>query len=138
MDIRIAGPLALAIVLLLSACQPDAVGIVPKLVEPGILQGHVSIGPLTPVQRAGVPTPTISADVYAARQIVIYQRDGTTLVTRIKPDANGDYSVTLAPGEYVVNIIRQGIEHARDLPANVIIASGKTVRLDIDIDTGIR
>ncbi len=127
------------LILLLTACQPQGSGgMVPQLVQPGILQGHVSIGPLTPVQREGVPTPTVSADVYAAQQIMVYQPDGKTVVTRITPDAKGDYSVTLAPGQYVVNVAKQGIQRARDLPATVTIESGMTARLDISIDTGIR
>lgn len=127
------------ILFLFTACQPQSSGgIVPQLVQPGILQGHVSIGPLTPVERVGVPTPTVSADIYAAQQIMIYQPDGKTVVSRITPDAKGDYSVTLAPGQYVVNMVRQGIQRARDLPATVTVESGKTARLDISIDTGIR
>lgn len=129
----------IVIILVLTACQPQSSGgVVPQLVQPGILQGHISIGPLTPVERVGVPTPTVPADAYAAQQVMVYQSDGQTVVTRITPDANGDYSITLAPGQYVVNIAKQGIQRARDLPATVTVESGKTVRLDISIDTGIR
>jgi len=35
------------------------------------LTGHVSIGPLTPVERVGVLSPTPAPEVYAARSINI-------------------------------------------------------------------
>ncbi len=130
----------LVIVLLFTTtgCQAIATGVGSPLVEPGALQGHVSIGPLTPVQRVGVPDPTVPPEAYAARQVVVYGADGQKEVTRLKLDSNGNYAVTLAPGTYVVNMARVGIDRARDLPATVSITSRVTTTLDISIDTGIR
>ena len=126
-------------VLVLTACESQASGgILPPFVHPGQLQGHVSIGPLTPVERVGVPAPTVPPEVYAARQIIIYKEDGKTEVTRPRIDASGHYSVTLAAGAYVVGMARSGIDRANGLPAQVTIESGQTTTLDIAIDTGIR
>lgn len=131
--------LVIVLVVAATGCQAiNAVGIGSPFVEPGALRGHVSIGPLTPVQRVGAPEPTVPPEVYAARQIIIYRSDGQKEVTRLKLDANGNYAVTLAPGAYVVNMARAGIDRARDLPATVNIASGVTTTLDISVDTGIR
>ncbi len=109
----------------------------PQLVAPGFLEGHVNIGPLLPVQRVG-DTPTVPPEAYAARQIIVYQADGKTVVTKLTPGKDGNYRVELAPGTYVVGMARVGIDRARGLPATVTITSGQTTRLDIDIDTGIR
>ncbi len=125
-------------ILILSACQSAAGGILPQLVAPGTLQGHVNIGPLSPVERVDIPTPTVPPQVYAARKIVIYYADGQKEVTRVSPDAQGNYKVTLAPGTYVVNLAPTGIDRAQGLPATMTIESGKTTTLDISIDTGIR
>lgn len=123
----------------LTACQTrDLIGVIPGVVGPGYLQGHVSIGPLRPVEKAGEPAPTVPPQVYAARQIIIYHPDGQTVVTRLKLDDQGNYHVTLAPGEYVVNMVRVGIDRAGGLPAAITIQSGVTQTLDISIDTGIR
>jgi hypothetical protein len=123
----------------LTACQArNWVGVIPGLVAPGHLRGHVSIGPLTPAERAGVPTPTVSPQAYAARTIVVLKPDAKTEITRIKPDAQGNYQVTLAPGEYVVDMARVGIDRARGLPTTVTITSGMTTTLNIAVDTGIR
>jgi len=103
----------------------------------GILQGKVSIGPICPVERPGVtcePPP----EAYAARKVVVYGEDGTTLVKVVAIDATGQYRTSLPPGTYVVDINRAGIDRSGDVPKTVMIRAGETVTLDIDIDTGIR
>jgi hypothetical protein len=104
----------------------------------GTLEGHVTIGPLVPVVRQGEPEPTPAPEVYAARQIVVFARDGQTEVARAQVDAGGDYRVTLPAGTYVVDINHAGIDRAADLPKTVQISAGQVTRLDVDIDTGIR
>ena len=88
--------------------------------------------------REGEPEPTPAPKVYAARAIVIYARSGHTEVARAQIDANGDFEVKLAPGTYVVDINRAGIDRAAGLPQSVDIQAGQVTRLDVDIDTGIR
>jgi len=90
------------------------------------------------VMREGQPTPTPAPEVYAAREIVVYARNGKTEVARAQIDARGNYQVALPVGTYVVDINRIGIDRGTDLPKEIEIASGQVTRLDIDIDTGIR
>ncbi len=121
----------IALTLFIAACAVDRR-------ESGTLEGHVAIGPLTPVQRVGVAEPTPSPEMYAQYEILIYAEDGRTEVTRAGIDSSGDYRATLGVGTYVVNINRQGISHGIDLPQKVTIADQQVTRLDIQIDTGIR
>lgn len=121
----------LIMLLLLSACSS-----VPT--EFGVLEGHVTIGPLTPVVREGEKPPTPAPEVYAARQIVVYKVNGTTEVTRLEIDRSGNYRAELPAGEYVIDINRSGIDSANGLPRIIVIETGQTLRIDIDIDTGIR
>jgi hypothetical protein len=123
--------LSLVILLAVTSCSRQPV-------EFGILEGHVSIGPLVPVVREGEPPPTPSAEVYAARQIIVYERDGSSEFTRLEIDAAGNYRGELPVGTYVMDINRIGIDSAVGLPREIEITAGSTVRLDIDIDTGIR
>lgn len=106
--------------------------------EFGILQGHVTIGPLVPVAREGEEEPTPAPEVYAAREIVVYKKDGKTEFTRLKIDASGNYQAELPVGTYVVDINHLGIDTATDLPRQIDITNQGVTRLDIDIDTGIR
>ncbi|MBI4285074.1 MAG: hypothetical protein HY670_04125 [Chloroflexi bacterium] len=107
----------------------------PQNAGTGTLEGKVTIGPLTPVERPGV-MPTVPPEVYAARKIVVYE--GTKLVRQVDIDNSGKYKVALGPGTYTVDINRIGIDHSKDLPKQVEIRAGQTVRLDVAIDTGIR
>jgi hypothetical protein len=102
----------------------------------GTLKGTVTIGPLCPVEPCSVPRDQVVA-AYAARPLLITTKEGT-FVQSVTADPDTGYSVSLRPGTYVVDIAQQGIGRSPDLPKTVTIRAGETVRLDIDIDTGIR
>jgi hypothetical protein len=104
----------------------------------GLLIGHVTIGPLTPVVRIDQPTPTIPPEVFTSRQLDVYQADGKTWVSSVQFKSDGTYQISLMPGNYVIALPRKGIEHARELPKEIKIEAGQTVIVDIDIDTGMR
>ena len=118
-------------ILLLAACTS-----LPR--KTGILAGHVDIGPLTPVEQVGVPTPTPAPEVYAARQIVIYAADGKTEITKVAINSKGEYQVTLVAGTYWIDINHSGMDRGIDLPKKIEILTGQITALDISIDTGIR
>ncbi len=108
----------------------------PEQFEDGLLEGKVTIGPISPVEREGEPAST-PPEVYEARKIIVKDNiSQKTLVVDI--DSNGDYKVTLKPGTYTVDINYVGIDHSDDVPSQIVIESGKTTYLNIDIDTGIR
>ena len=70
---------ALFILLLISisACTPA-----PQ--EFGVLEGQVTIGPLVPVTKVGEEAPTPAPEVYAAREIVVFKKDGKTELFKLK------------------------------------------------------
>jgi len=105
--------------------------------ETGRLQGKVSIGPISPVERPG-ETPIIPCEVYEARKIMVYDEKGNKLIQQIDIDCDGRYRTELKPGIYTIDINRIGIDRSPDVPQKVEVRSSITVRLDIDIDTGIR
>lgn len=121
----------ISLFVLLFACQ------VTQAPE-GILKGHVSIGPIQPAIREGVPEPTPNPEMYAARQIVIFDQSGRKEIVRASINAVGDYEVRLPAGIYTVDISHSGIDFAKGLPALVEIRPNEVTRLDIAIDTGIR
>ena len=106
----------------------------------GILQGHVTIGPIWPVEPPG-GNPPIPPQVYEARKVMVYDEKGNTLIEQvdiIPKEDFGSYRVDLDAGRYIVDINRIGIDHSGDVPVTIAIVPGQTVYLDIDIDTGIR
>lgn len=104
----------------------------------GVLEGHVTIGPLSPVVREGDPDPTPNPEVYTTREVVVFNANGKTEFTRIKIDATGNYQAELPLGTYIVDINHSGIDFAKGLPMEIIIQENEVTKLDIDIDTGIR
>jgi hypothetical protein len=103
----------------------------------GTLQGQVTIGPICPVERPDqpcLPTP----EAYAARKVLVFGPDGTTLAETGPLNRTGYYRVQLDPGTYVVDINHVGIDRSSDVPRTITVAGGETTTLDISIDTGIR
>jgi hypothetical protein len=98
----------------------------------------VAIGPLVPVVREGEEAPTPAPEVYAAREIVVYKKNGKTEVSRLQIDATGWYRGQLPVGVYVIDINHLGIDSAAGLPKQIEIQADSITRLDIEIDTGIR
>ena len=105
--------------------------------EKGILEGHVSIGPLCPVEPCNITSENLRK-VYEATKIFIYSEDRKSLIKEISLNSTGNYKVELDPGMYVLDTEHIGIGGSKDLPKNIRIETGKTTILDIDIDTGIR
>lgn len=104
----------------------------------GYLEGQVTIGPLRPVERVGVPPPTPPPELCTSLSLIVARADGGNEVTRFGPQPDCSYRVTLEPGSYVVRFAAGSLRRARNLPATVQIVGGKTTRLDVNIDTGIR
>jgi hypothetical protein len=103
----------------------------------GILEGNISIGPICPVEHPDLTCVT-PPEAYEARKILIFRDDGKTLVKTVTIGGNGHYHIELNPGSYIIDINHVGIDRSADVPASIVIRSGKTVTLNVMIDTGIR
>lgn len=102
--------------------------------SPGLLKGTVTF--------VGVPCgPSMPSRVppcngpYPNYEIVVYRADGVTIETRTSSDKNGNYKISLIPGSY---IIYTPIGPVMKKTNTLTIVSGKTMRLDLVIDAGIR
>jgi len=116
--------------------------------EIGTIQGKVTIGPLCPVEPCNLPPEEI-AQVYLARKVIIYEQATKIKVTERILNEDGEYSISLKPGGYIVDISdAKGDELPLDLakrprlgnaiPREVELKAGEKVVVDFDIDTGIR
>ncbi|MDO8473195.1 MAG: T9SS type A sorting domain-containing protein [Dehalococcoidia bacterium] len=109
----------------------------------GTIQGGVTIGPVFPGPVSIGDNRAVPPEVFAARKVVIYDSSGKNLVQTVDirqadQGANGYYVVQLKPGTYVVDLKKNGIDHAQQVPKTVTVTAGQVVTVDIDIDTGIR
>jgi hypothetical protein len=119
----------------LASCQPGG----PETV---LLQGAVTIGPITPVEQPG-QCPPVSPEVFNSRKLMIYDASGKKLVrevyfTQIGQTASGYYTAQIAPGTYTIDINHSGIDRADGLPKKITVSADETVTIDVNIDTGIR
>ena len=106
----------------------------------GTLQGHISIGPLCPVE-SNPPEPNClpNEETYLAYPLTVYengpQGPGQLIeVARFVGDKDGNYSLELRAGTY---IIRQN--SVSQMPSKVVeVKENQVTTLDFEIDTGIR
>jgi hypothetical protein len=106
--------------------------------EPGFLQGHLQITSLNAVEPADASPEKGSADYYAAYPLLILSKDGKREIRQVTADKDGNYRVSLPPGEYVLDAKGRSPKRIRARPKKFTVISNHTVRLDFDLDTGIR
>ena len=113
-------------------------GCVPQTPAKGFLEGKITIGPLCPVERFP-PDPRCqpTEETYKAWPIAIWTPDKKTKVAQLTPHLDGTYTITLSPGDYLMDLEKQPM-FGKKLPTTFTITAGKTTILPIDIDTGIR
>lgn len=104
----------------------------------GIIMGKAVVGPLTPVVRVDQPTPTPAPMVFTSRAINILNDETQALVQQVNFKPDGTYMVELPPGRYRIELVKNGMDRAKDLPRVIILGRGQAVIFDIEIDTGIR
>ena len=75
---------------------------------------------------------------YAEYPLVVLSRDRKQEVARLTVDANGNYRAELPSGDYVLDLQDRAHKHLRARPQLFTIGAGRTVRVDMNIDTGIR
>jgi hypothetical protein len=131
---KIFGFLFLTGLILVPACDKQ------KGLNPGWLEGTISIGPICPVEKIP-PDPACmpTAETYKAYPVSIYTSDGKIKIAQLDPSLDGSFSTELPPGNYQVILeTANKFTGGSNLPAEVsIVSQGKTM-LSINIDTGIR
>jgi hypothetical protein len=109
-------------------------------INPGFLEGIISIGPLCPVEQNPPDTSCLpTADTYKAYPVGIWTSKGNNMITLINPELDGSFKIKLDPGAYVVrqDYSQYGIGNS-NLPVEIRIYPDEITSINIDIDTGIR
>jgi hypothetical protein len=105
----------------------------------GFLEGHLRILAFKDVELAEGNPPNFSAGNYAEYPLIILSQDGKKEIARVTADGNGNYRLALPPGDYILDVQgRPPKGHVRAKPQPFTVASNQTVRVDMDIDTGVR
>ena len=93
---------------------------------------------LKDVELAEGNPPKFSAGNYAEYPLIIRSHDQKKEIARVTADGNGNYHVALPPGNYVLDVQGRAPGHVRAKPRQFTVVSNQTVRVDMDIDTGVR
>jgi hypothetical protein len=104
----------------------------------GFLEGHLKIVSPKPVEVAEASPQKFTAQDYAEYPLIVRSRDGKNEIRRVTAVRDGNYRVALPPGDYLLDVQGRAPGHIRAEPQPFTVASNQTVRVDMDIDTGIR
>jgi hypothetical protein len=119
-----------SLMLVISAASSDSL-------PSGVMEGHLKIVSLKEVELADGNAPAVTAETYSEYPLIILNREKKE-ITRVTADMNGNYRVTLPPGNYVLDVQGRAPGHVRAKPQPFTVVSNRTLRVDMDIDTGIR
>jgi hypothetical protein len=111
-------------------------GMATKL--PGFVEGHLKIISGKEVELADGNAPAIMAENYARYPLIILSQGEKKEIARVTADGNGNYRAALPPGDYVLDVQARARGHVRAKPQRFTIVSNQTVRVDVNIDTGVR
>jgi hypothetical protein len=112
----------------------------------GKLIGHVEIGPLSPVQRPG-HDPKPSPEMYARYHVLVTKAGPQggemksqlrVVVAKLKLTDSGDFSTDLVAGTYQVSVVPKQMGMHPPVVKEVTVATGKTTKVVLKVDTGIR
>ncbi len=115
--------------MLVAACVPMPA---PAATDSGIY-GQVTVGPTCPVQQVNNPCPD---KPYQATLTVLTTTDHSKVI-QFQTDANGNFRVALAPGEYILhpespNFLPRGRDQ------NFTVSPHEFVQVNVSYDSGIR
>ena len=105
---------------------------------PGFVEGHLKIISGKEVELADGNPPAITAENYEQYPLIILSQGGKKAIARLTTDGDGNYRTALPPGDYVLDVQGRARSHLRVKPKPFTIVSNQTVRVDMDIDTGVR
>lgn len=125
----------LGLALVLTACLPVSS---PTAGGTGVIRIEVVAGPVCPVERVP-PDPDCEPRPVGGARIFIQPADGRDiLVGEATTDAEGNATIRVQPGDYlVVGSDVEGLMGQPD-PMTVTVVGGQTVPITLTYDTGIR
>ena len=106
--------------------------------SPGFLEGHLKIVSAKEVELADGPPSKMTSANYVDYPLVVLSRDKQREVAHVTADDNGNYRISLPPGDYVLDVQDRRRQHVRATPQPFTIVANQTVRVDMAIDTGVR
>ena len=105
---------------------------------PGILEGHLKIISVKTVDLADGGPATPAIEDYVQYPLIVFSVDEKKEIARVTADKNGNYRLPLSPGDYVLDVHGRAPGRVRAKPQAFKVVSNQTVRVDMEMDTGVR
>ena len=107
--------------------------------EQGFLEGHLKIIFGMAAQPSDdMPRPEIAPESYAEYPLLVLSQDGKKEVARLTANEDGNYRIALPPGAYILDVQDRAAKRLRARPQSFTVVSDQTVRVDMNVNTGIR
>jgi hypothetical protein len=98
------------------------------------VRGTVLLGPTCPVETLESPCPDRPLP-----DVEVQVLRGEDVVTSVRSDGDGRFTVALDPGDYVLRaVIKPGGPGMSSKPVDVSVANGDFVEVTVPVDSGIR
>ena len=124
---------------LIAVCVFSPLGVSIVAAPPGFLEGHLKIFSLKEVELADQAPSKMAATNYSDYPLIILNQNEKREIARITADGDGNYRVTLPPGDYILDVHgRMPKGHVRGTPQPFTVVSNQTAHVDMNIDTGVR
>ena len=126
--------LAFALGVFLLACSASL-----NAAEQGFLEGHLKIIFGMAAQPSDdMPRPEIAPESYAEYPLVVLSQENNKEIARLTADEEGNYRIALPPGAYILDVQDRAAKRLRARPQPFTVVSNQSVRVDMNINTGIR
>jgi len=104
---------------------------------PGFLQGHLNIISPRYAEREDSNAPRATAKTYAEYALVIVNQDGQKEIAQVIADQNGNYSASLPPGTYILDVQDRALKRVRVRPQQFTVTSNQIVQVDMNVLIGM-
>jgi hypothetical protein len=108
--------------------------------EMGIVTGKVKFSPVRPgpVRLNEPEDPEILRRIYANHRVRVLAENGKKLIRELEINSQGIYKTELEPGIYFLQVTPPSMGKFQKQPQRVEVTAGKTINVDISVDTGMR
>lgn len=108
--------------------------------EMGIVTGKVKFSPVHPGPvRPNEPEDTeLMRKIYSAHKVRILAEDGKKMVREVEISPQGIFKTELEPGIYFFQVTPPSMGKIQKQSQRVEVIAGKTINVDISVDTGMR
>jgi hypothetical protein len=107
----------------------------------GIVTGKVKFSPVQPGPvRPNEPEadPSVMQKIYAAHKVRVLAEDGKKVIRELEINNQGTYKAELEPGIYFLQVTPPSMGKLQKQSQRVEVTAGKTIQVDISVDTGMR